>query len=239
MSSDSAARVPRPVMLVVMDGWGLRDETAHNAIRFARTPNVTSLGRTWPYTTLKTSGRDVGLPDGQMGNSEVGHLNLGAGRIVWQEISRIDEAIADGTFFRSPALVGAIDHARAEGTRLHLLGLVSDGGVHSSDRHLEALLEVARRGGLTGDRVVVHAFLDGRDTPPDSAAKYVDHAEAGMASRAVGRITTVIGRYYAMDRDERWERVQRAYDALTRGIGETADSALGAPSDQGGLHQPR
>ncbi|NDY43250.1 2,3-bisphosphoglycerate-independent phosphoglycerate mutase [Dissulfurirhabdus thermomarina] len=223
----SAGAVPgRPVLLVIMDGWGWREEAEGNAIRLAATPNLDRYGRDYPFTLLEASGEAVGLPAGQMGNSEVGHLNLGAGRIVYQELTRIDKAIADGSFFRNEVLLEAVHRAREAGGTLHLLGLVSDGGVHSQMEHLFALLRLARDAGLP--RVVVHAFLDGRDTLPTSGAGHVRRLLDEMAAVGCGRIGTLVGRYYAMDRDRRWDRVQRAYAALVRGEGRRATDPVAA-----------
>jgi len=217
----------RPLVLVVLDGWGHREAREHNAIRAEAAFFHDLLGR-YPNALLSASGEEVGLPLGLMGNSEVGHMNLGAGRIVWQEISRIDRAIREGPFFENGALRGAVEHARARGAGLHLLGLVSDGGVHASDGHLRALLELARRGGLGPEQVHVHAVLDGRDTPPRSGAGYLEALERDLARAGVGRIASVVGRYWAMDRDKRWERVQRAYELFVAGRGEHHGSALEA-----------
>ncbi len=217
----------RPLLLVVLDGWGQRERSEHNAVR-AGAPYFHELCARYPSSLLTASGEEVGLPLGLMGNSEVGHTNLGAGRIVWQEITRIDRAIRERTFFENPALRGLMQGVRARGTSLHLLGLVSDGGVHASDRHLRALLELAREVGLGREQVVVHALLDGRDTPPRSGAGFVETLERDLAQVGVGRIASVIGRYWAMDRDKRWERVQRAYALFTRGAGECHASALAA-----------
>lgn len=214
-----------PVVLIVLDGFGEAPPGPGNAITLAEPRFWYALRERWPSTTLQCSGEDVGLRVGLMGNSEVGHLNIGAGRIVWQEITRIDRAIRTGEFFANPALVGAARHAREHGTTLHLMGLVSDGGVHSSEEHLKALLELAQRERLGSEQIVLHAFLDGRDTPPRSAERYLNDAGTALAQHG-GRIGTIAGRYYAMDRDRRWDRVQLAYDALTRGIGEHADGAL-------------
>jgi 2,3-bisphosphoglycerate-independent phosphoglycerate mutase len=216
----------RPLLLIVLDGWGHRERAEHNAIREAHFFH--ELSARYPSTLLTASGEEVGLPLGLMGNSEVGHTNLGAGRIVWQEITRIDRAIREGPFFTNPALVGAVEGARTRGTVLHLLGLVSDGGVHASDHHLRSLLELARRAGLRREQVAVHAVLDGRDTPPRSGAGYLEALERDLAKAGVGRIATVVGRYWAMDRDKRWERVQKAYDLFTRGAGARHASALEA-----------
>jgi 2,3-bisphosphoglycerate-independent phosphoglycerate mutase len=212
----------RPVVLVICDGWGVRDETRGNAIALAKTPNYRRMLAEYPSTTLRASGEDVGLPAGQMGNSEVGHLNLGAGRMVPQDILRIDLEIRDGSFFRNPALLGACEAAKARGTALHLMGLVSDGGVHSHENHLFALLELASRSGPPD--VFVHAFLDGRDTPPQSAPLYIKRLEDAISRVGTGRISTISGRYYAMDRDNRWERTEKAYAAIALGIGMRAVS---------------
>jgi 2,3-bisphosphoglycerate-independent phosphoglycerate mutase len=210
MTHTTSATPPRPLVLVILDGFGERAERDDNAIRLANTPLLTSLLASYPHTTIGTSGPDVGLPPGQMGNSEVGHMNFGAGRIATMDISRIDYAVHDGTFAQNPVLVEVVAKAKQAGGRLHLLGLVSDGGVHSSMVHLGALIEVAKRAGVP---VVVHAFLDGRDVQPGTAPKYVAEVERHLAG-GVGRIGTVAGRYWAMDRDNRWERVERAYRAI-------------------------
>lgn len=202
-----------------MDGWGVNPRTEYNAIKLADSPVLTRLEKEYPYTQLSACGYDVGLPEGIMGNSEVGHLNLGAGRIVWQDITRIDRAIESGEFFRNPAFVNAFEHALKNNSNVHLMGLVSDGCVHSTDRHYFALLEMAKRFRLNSDRVFFHAFLDGRDTPPKSGAHYVEQLEAKIRETGIGRIVTISGRYYAMDRDKRWERLILAYDALTTGAG--------------------
>ncbi|MEQ1894777.1 MAG: 2,3-bisphosphoglycerate-independent phosphoglycerate mutase, partial [Planctomycetota bacterium] len=217
----------RPLLLVVLDGWGHRAAREHNAIR-AEAHYFHELLARYPNTLLSASGEEVGLPLGLMGNSEVGHMNLGAGRIVWQEISRIDKSIRDGDFFTNPALRGAMEGAKARAKRLHLFGLVSDGGVHASDHHLRNLLELARRVGLPKDDVLVHAVLDGRDTPPRSGAGYVAKLEEDLARVGVGRVATVVGRYWAMDRDKRWERVEKAYRLFVQGQGEVHASASAA-----------
>ncbi len=204
-----------PVVLAILDGFGEAPAGPDNAITSAEPKFWNDLRARYPMSLLDCSGEDVGLPCGLMGNSEVGHLNIGAGRIVWQEISRIDRAIDQGAFFENEALVGAARHAIRTGGKLHLFGLVSDGGVHSSDKHLTALIDLAKKHGLDGDRVVIHAFLDGRDTPPKSALKYLADVEALCADRGTGRVGTVCGRFFAMDRDKRWDRVERAYRALT------------------------
>ena len=217
-----------PLLLTVLDGFGEAAPGPYNAIERAEPRFWKDLRQQWPSTTLQASGEDVGLPCGLMGNSEVGHLNIGAGRIVYQEITRIDREIREGRFAQNPALRSAIEHSKRSGSALHLLGLVSDGGVHSSGQHLHALLRLCKQEGLVGDRVVLHAFLDGRDTPPRSAQPFVERVETWMRELGTGRIATVIGRYYAMDRDKRWERVQQAYDALTLGQGQAAASAQAA-----------
>jgi len=217
----------RPLFLVVLDGWGHREKVEHNAVRAEGRYFQELCGR-YPNTLLSASGEEVGLPLGLMGNSEVGHTNLGAGRIVWQEITRIDRAIREGAFFENAALRGVMEGVHRRGKVLHFLGLVSDGGVHSSDRHLRALLELAKRTGLRREQVVVHALLDGRDTPPRSGGQFVEELELDLARAGVGRIASVVGRYWAMDRDKRWERVQRAYDLFTRGTGAAHASALAA-----------
>jgi 2,3-bisphosphoglycerate-independent phosphoglycerate mutase len=209
--------------LVVLDGWGLAPDGPGNAISQAATPVFDELWSRYPHTTLSASGRDVGLPDGQMGNSEVGHLNLGAGRPVLQDLPRIDAAIADGSFFERPALLAACERARQTG-RLHLISLIGPGGVHANDRQLVALVELAARQDVASVRV--HAILDGRDTPPRSAAAFVRDVEARLAvAHSDARIATVGGRYYAMDRDKRWERTAAGYDAIVHGVGEHAASA--------------
>ena len=212
----------KPLLLCILDGFGwVPDQTYGNAILAARTPNLDKLFAQYPYTTIGASGMNVGLPDGQMGNSEVGHTNIGAGRIVYQELTRITKDIQDGGFFENPALLGAVKNAAADGKALHLIGLLSNGGVHSHNEHLYALLELARRGGVKD--VYVHAIMDGRDVPPDSGKGFIEELEAKMAEIGVGKIATVTGRYYAMDRDNRWERVEKAYAAMVYGEGETAE----------------
>jgi 2,3-bisphosphoglycerate-independent phosphoglycerate mutase len=211
-----------PVLLLICDGWGWASPSEGNAITRARKPVFDRWIAREPWTLLEASGEAVGLPPGLMGNSEVGHLNLGAGRMVPQDLLRVDLAIRDGSFFENPALTAAAEQAKRPGATLHLLGLVSDGGVHSHERHLMALLELARRRAVP--RVGVHVFTDGRDTPPRSALDYVGRLEQALAASG-GRIATVSGRYYAMDRDTRWDRVARAYDAVARGRGLSATSA--------------
>jgi 2,3-bisphosphoglycerate-independent phosphoglycerate mutase len=213
----------RPVVLVVLDGWGIGRDEPGNAILAAHTPTMDRLLGTYPHTTLRCSGEDVGLPAGQMGNSEVGHLNLGAGFVVYQWITRINRAIADDSFFANRALVAAVAGCRERRSTLHLIGLIGDGGVHAHSRHLIALLELARRRGL--EQVAVHAFTDGRDTSPTSGLGFVDEIEERLTSLGIGRIATVSGRYYAMDRDRRWDRTRLAYEAIADGHGPNARSA--------------
>ena len=216
-------------MLMILDGFGINERTDGNAIALANTPVIDNLLNTNPHTTIKTSGLDVGLPDGQMGNSEVGHTNIGAGRIVYQELTRITKSIEDGDFFSIPELVEAIDNCKKHHSKLHIMGLLSDGGVHSHTRHLYALLELAKRKDF--EDVYVHCFMDGRDTPPASGENFIAELEQKMAEKGVGKIASITGRFYAMDRDKRWERVQKAYDALVNGIGEKAVSATNAIED--------
>jgi 2,3-bisphosphoglycerate-independent phosphoglycerate mutase len=217
----------RPLLLIVLDGWGHREATEYNAIARSAPFFAELLGR-YPHTLLSASGREVGLPLGLMGNSEVGHTNLGAGRVVYQDITRIDKSIEDGDFFQNGALVRAFESARSSGKRVHLLGLVSDGGVHSSIAHVRQLLELAKRRGLAGDQVCVHAILDGRDTPPRSAEAHLVQLERDLRETGVGTVASVIGRYHAMDRDNRWDRVQKAYDLFVSGVGQRVGSALDA-----------
>jgi 2,3-bisphosphoglycerate-independent phosphoglycerate mutase len=207
-------KMPRskPLVLIILDGWGYRAETKANAIALARKPTYDRLLREYPNTLIHTSGPFVGLPEGQMGNSEVGHLNIGAGRIVHMDITRIDQMIQNGEFFSHPVLLAAMKHARVGERRLHLFGLVSDGGVHSQQAHLYALLKMAKQNGV--DRVFVHAFMDGRDTLPTNGAGYLEQLQQKMREYNSGRIATVNGRYYAMDRDRRWERIAKAYNAM-------------------------
>ncbi|MDD2851271.1 MAG: 2,3-bisphosphoglycerate-independent phosphoglycerate mutase [Desulfuromonadaceae bacterium] len=216
----------KPLLLMILDGWGINPNPAHNAVALAKTPNLTGYLNNYPHTQILTSGMAVGLPDGQMGNSEVGHLNLGAGRVVYQELTRVTKSILDGDFFTNPVLLDCISKVKASGGRLHLSGLLSDGGVHSHITHLYALLELAKREGLTD--VFVHCLLDGRDTPPQSGAEYLAQLEAEIVRIGVGRIATVMGRYYAMDRDTRWDRVEKAYNAIVHGLGELCVSSLDA-----------
>ena len=210
----------RPVVLVIRDGFGERAEKSGNAVAAARTPVHDALFASCPWTLLGAAGMSVGLPEGQMGNSEVGHLNMGAGRIVYQDLTRISKAIADGGFFENEALLGAVRHAKTHNSNLHLMGLVSDGGVHSHNTHIYGLLELARQNGL--DRVFVHCLMDGRDTSPKAGAGYVRELEAKAREIGAGRVATVCGRYWAMDRDNRWDRVEKAYHAFTAGEGRAA-----------------
>lgn len=213
-----------PLVLTIMDGWGHNPDPANNAVALARTPNFDRLWREHPHTLIRTDGPHVGLPPGQMGNSEVGHLNIGAGRIVQMDITRIDAMIRDGALGENPALQGALAHAR--NGRLHLLGLLSGGGVHSRAEHLYALLEAAREAGL--EDVCVHAFTDGRDTPPTSGAGSVRELQECMGAIGVGRLATVSGRYYAMDRDRRWQRIDKAFRAIVAGEGARARDPVAA-----------
>ena len=215
----------KKVILVIMDGWGLGKVASADAIQHANVPFVQSLYSKYPNSTLVTCGEAVGLPDGQMGNSEVGHLNLGAGRIVYQELQRINVAIREGEFASNPTLLDSIRYAKANNKKLHLLGLVSDGGVHSHINHIKAFLDVCKHEGL--DNVFIHAFTDGRDTDPKSGLGFLTELQEHM-NRTTGRYASVSGRYFAMDRDKRWERVKLAYDALVNGTGETSDSVFNA-----------
>jgi 2,3-bisphosphoglycerate-independent phosphoglycerate mutase len=209
---------PKPLVLVILDGWGYRAETKANAIALARKPVYDRLLREYPNTLIQTSGKYVGLPEGQMGNSEVGHLNIGAGRIVHMDSTRIESLIQNGEFFSHPVLSGAMKNARSGGRRLHLFGLVSDGGVHSYQSHLHALLKMAKQQGV--ERVFIHAFMDGRDTLPTNGAGYLELLQQKIREYNVGKIASVNGRYYAMDRDRRWERMAKAFHAMTYGEGE-------------------
>lgn len=213
----------RPVALIVLDGWGLNPDPRANAVAMAKHPNYDRYVSRFPHTTLTASGEAVGLLPGQMGDSNVGHLNLGAGRIVYQTLVRIWRTIRDGSFYQLPAWQAAIEKARKPGAALHIMGLVSDGGVHSHLDHLLALIDLAKREGV--ERLCIHAFLDGRDVPPKSALSYLASVEAKLKEVGLGQIATVAGRYYAMDRDKRWERTEKAFLALTQGVGERAGSA--------------
>ncbi len=216
----------KTLCLCILDGFGLNPDPYGNAILAANTPNLDRLMKECPMTSIGASGMDVGLPDGQMGNSEVGHTNIGAGRVVYQELTRITKAIQDGDFFQNPVLAAAMDNCKQHDSALHLLGLVSPGGVHSHEEHLYALLEMARRAGLK--KVYVHALLDGRDVPPSSAKEYLEALEAKIAQIGTGKIATIAGRYYGMDRDTQWARVEKAYAAIVYGEGNRASSALDA-----------
>lgn len=219
-----------PLALLILDGWGIGDPNdPTNAIAVAKTPVMDRLWAEYPHSTLLCSGEAVGLPDGQMGNSEVGHLNLGAGRVVYQELTRINKAIREGDFYENPALNEVMDDVKASGNALHLMGLESDGGVHSLNTHLYALLELAKRKAI--ENVWIHCFLDGRDVPPQSALEFIKALEGIILEIGVGQIATIEGRYYAMDRDKRWERIQKAYDAIALGKGlwsENSEQAIKA-----------
>lgn len=218
-----------PVALLIMDGFGINPSDYGNAIVAANTPNLDKYFQTCPNTTIGASGEDVGLPDGQMGNSEVGHTNIGAGRIVYQQLVKITKSIREGSFFENPALVAAMQNAKEKGTALHLMGLLSPGGVHSHMTHLYGLCEMAKRFGLS--KVYVHAFLDGRDVPPSSAAEYMEEAVAEMNKIGVGKVATVMGRFYAMDRDNAWDRVEKAYAAMVYGEGVNGSDPVQAIKD--------
>jgi 2,3-bisphosphoglycerate-independent phosphoglycerate mutase len=209
-----------PVALIILDGFGLREENYGNAVSQARKPNFDKLWNEYPHATLTACGEAVGLPEGQMGNSEVGHLNIGAGRIVYQNLTRINKSIREGEVFKEPALLRAIDHVKANNSKLHIMGLLSDGGVHSHYEHLFALLQLAKLNGLTD--VYVHGFLDGRDVNPQSALDYIEQTEVKMEEIGVGKFASITGRYYAMDRDKRWDRVEKTYRTLVDGIAKTA-----------------
>ena len=219
----------KPVMLMILDGFGDNKNKDGNAIKLANTPNIDKLMKKYPNTDIFTSGLHVGLPEGQMGNSEVGHTNIGAGRIVYQELTRITKSIEDGDFFSNPEFIAAIENCKKYNSKLHILGLVSDGGVHSHNRHLYGLLEMAKRRDF--EDVYVHCFLDGRDTPPASAETYVAELQEKMKEKGVGKIASLSGRFYAMDRDKRWQRVQKCYDALVNGEGEKAGDPIKAIED--------
>ncbi|KRG68349.1 2,3-bisphosphoglycerate-independent phosphoglycerate mutase [Pseudoxanthomonas dokdonensis] len=226
-TSTPASTRPKPVVLLILDGWGHREDPTDNALAQATLPNWQRLLSTCPHTLIHTEGRHVGLPDGQMGNSEVGHMNLGAGRIVYQDLTRVDAAIEDGSFFDNAELLAACQAARQGNHTLHVFGLLSPGGVHSHERHVFAMLEMAHRQGVA--KVLVHAFLDGRDTPPRSAESSLRALQALCDKLGNCRIASVSGRYYAMDRDQRWDRLHKAWDAIVEGRAEHhADDALGA-----------
>lgn len=213
----------KPLVLMILDGWGINPCPASNAVAMAATPNLAGYLRDFPHVPIHTSGMAVGLPEGQMGNSEVGHLNLGAGRIVYQDFTRITKSIEDGDFFNNPVLLNCIATTKANGGRLHLAGLLSDGGVHSHNTHLYALVQLAKQQGLSD--VFVHCLLDGRDTPPQSGVGYLAELEAELQRIGCGKVATVMGRYYAMDRDNRWERVEKAYNAMVLGQGDCCASS--------------
>ncbi len=214
----------KPIVLMILDGYGLNDNCDHNAVCEGKTPIMDQLMSQCPFVKGNASGLAVGLPDGQMGNSEVGHLNMGAGRIVYQELTRITKSIEDGDFFEVAEFLQAVENCKKSGSALHMWGLVSDGGVHSHNTHIYGLLELAKRNGL--DKVYVHCFLDGRDTPPASGKSFVEALEAKMKEIGTGKVASVMGRYYAMDRDNRWDRVERAYNAMTKGEGNHVESAI-------------
>lgn len=220
----------KPLVLLILDGWGYREQTENNAIAQANTPVMDALWQNYPHSLISGSGLDVGLPEGQMGNSEVGHVNLGSGRVVYQDFTRITKAIDDGDFFTNPVLVNAVQQAATADKAVHIMGLLSPGGVHSHEEHLLAMVKLAEQQGA--NRIYLHAFLDGRDTPPRSAAASITLFEQHFAQTGKGQIASIIGRYYAMDRDKRWDRVQQAYDLLTQGKGlyqfTSASAALAA-----------
>ena len=218
MSTTRTAKTP--LALIILDGWGLRADRDQNAVELAEPANFKGLLQKYRHATLQASGEAVGLPDGQMGNSEVGHTNLGAGRIVYQDLTRIDKSIREGEFFERPVLRQLFDRCTDGAHALHLIGLLSDGGVHSHEKHLHALIELAAKRGVK--RVFVHVLTDGRDTSPNGGANYVAELEAVLKKFGVGTIATVSGRYYAMDRDKRWERTKLAYDAIVHGDGPSA-----------------
>lgn len=214
------------MMLMILDGFGINENEQGNAVKLAKTPNIDKLMKTCPTTTIYTSGLKVGLPEGQMGNSEVGHTNIGAGRIVYQELTRITKSIEDGDFFSMPEFTKAIENCKKYNSKLHIMGLLSDGGVHSHIRHLFGLLEFAKRKDF--EDVYVHCFMDGRDTPPTSGEGYITQLEEKMKEKGIGKIATISGRFYSMDRDKRWQRIQKAYDAMVNGNGIKANSAVQA-----------
>jgi len=228
MSTTPSGR-PRPFVLIVMDGWGINPRKEGNAIALANTPNIDKLARVWPHTAVKTSGEAVGLPEGQMGNSEVGHQNIGAGKRVLQDYTRVSESIKDGTFFQNPALLKAIEHVKKNSSQLHICGLLGDGGVHAHETHLEALLRLAQMHDV--EHVYVHSFTDGRDTSPTGGVEFMRYLEARareMGGEHAAKVATVSGRYYAMDRDNRWDRTALTYFAMTCGEGQRASSAVAA-----------
>ncbi len=220
---------PRPFVLIIMDGWGINPRKEGNAIALAHTPNIDKLARDWPHTAVKTSGEAVGLPEGQMGNSEVGHQNIGAGKRVLQDYTRVSESIRDGSFFQNPALLKAIEHVKKNSSQLHICGLLGNGGVHAHESHLEALLQLAQKHDI--ERVYIHSFTDGRDTSPTGGVEFMRQLETRareIDSAHSAKVATVTGRYYAMDRDNRWDRTGATYIAMTRGEGRRANSAIEA-----------
>lgn len=216
----------KPVMLMILDGFGLTDKVEGNAVKAACKPNIDYYFNNYSSTSLGASGMSVGLPQGQMGNSEVGHLNIGAGRIIYQELTRITKEIQEKNFYKNEALLGAMENAKKNGSALHLMGLLSDGGVHSHISHLKALVKMAKENGI--DKVFIHCFMDGRDVAPNSGEGFLKDLENFLKEEGIGSIATVMGRYYAMDRDNRWERVNLAYNAMVLGIGENANSSMDA-----------
>jgi 2,3-bisphosphoglycerate-independent phosphoglycerate mutase len=228
MSTTPTGR-PRPIVLIIMDGWGINSRKEGNAIALARTPNLDKLAKNWPYTAIRTSGEAVGLPEGQMGNSEVGHQNIGAGKRVLQDYTRVNESIKDGSFFQNPALLKAVEHVKKNGSRLYICGLLGNGGVHAHETHLEALLGLANMHDI--EHVYIHSFTDGRDTSPTGGVEFMRYLEARaqeIGGKHAAKVATVSGRYYAMDRDNRWDRTALAYFAMTRAEGIRATSATGA-----------
>src|SRR6266487_1383169 len=220
---------PRPFVLIIMDGWGTNPRKEGNAIALARTPNIDKLAKEWPHTAIRTSGEAVGLPEGQIGNSEVGHQNIGAGKRVLQDYTRVNESIKDGSFFQNPALLKAVEHVKKNGSRLHICGLLGDGGVHAHETHLEALLGMANMHDI--ENVYIHSFTDGRDTSPTGGVEFMRHLQARaqeIGGKHAAKVATVSGRYYAMDRDNRWDRTALTYFAMTRAEGIRATSAIGA-----------
>ncbi|HEX7735475.1 MAG TPA: 2,3-bisphosphoglycerate-independent phosphoglycerate mutase [Ktedonobacteraceae bacterium] len=228
MTTRSSGRL-RPFVLIIMDGWGINPRKDGNAIALARTPNLDQLAKQWPHTAVRTSGLAVGLPEGQMGNSEVGHQNIGAGKRVLQDYTRVSESIQDGSFFQNPALLAAVEHVKKNNSRLHICGLLGNGGVHAHESHLEALLRLAEQHGI--EEVYIHSFTDGRDSSPTGGVEFMRHLEARAREinpEHPAQVATVTGRYYAMDRDNRWERTGSTYFAMTRGEGQRASSAVEA-----------
>jgi 2,3-bisphosphoglycerate-independent phosphoglycerate mutase len=227
--SATPSRRPRPFVLIVMDGWGINPRTEGNAIALAHTPNIDKLARDWPHTAVKTSGEAVGLPEGQMGNSEVGHQNIGAGKRVLQDYTRVSESIRDGSFFSNPAFLKAMEHVKKNASQLHICGLLGNGGVHAHESHLEALLLLAHKWDI--EKVYIHSFTDGRDTSPTGGIEFMRHLQAQaieIGREHAAKVATVSGRYYAMDRDNRWDRTGMTYFAMTRGEGQRASSAVAA-----------